>query len=430
MDNVNSRKTPKTLKSEKRIGGVLVSELMVAGFVLLLLEFVVLLNFMILPFKRQGDEVHKILSQYRTMQQQIQQNIENAEERGQLLQKLEGDIAVLEAAIPPAMHNEDLALSIGALAEKHNITIEALTFEGRELVSQEEYLRRGGLYDAAGQSQVSAEGLADSASGLVQEGALGSVGVLGELDANLGMSGRALREISVQGVQIHFSSEFHTFGEFIGEVESGERKILVKSISVARVQEGVLRGTINLEYAALSGSPEQEQSGQFRAPAHEPKDSVFQRYEGYVEEGTDPTILLISSDEDIDPNFYLILNSSVSNDTKVTYGVFPRTDTELYFNANNAVPAKLSISGDEERFEYTWSLGVGTKSERRRLEVVDGKLRIDIISHPRYDDKDKVALLLEVENKTTIPVEIRVKNDDVLNPRFNLGKTVGEVALK
>jgi len=80
--------------------------------------------------------------------------------------------------------------------------------------------------------------------------------------------------------------------------------------------------------------------------------------------------------------------------------------------------------------EYTWSLGGETRNETRRVDVREGKIRLDVISHPRENDQDKVAILVDVENNTQIPLEIRVRNDDVLSPRVNLGTTKGQVTLE
>ncbi|MDR1060744.1 MAG: hypothetical protein LBL83_05960 [Clostridiales bacterium] len=446
------------------------AEFVVAAAVLLLLEGVLLANFMVMPFKRDADDERKRLDGYVAEQNVYEANKQNAEQRQAYLAELNGRLAEQEALLPAALHNEDISLKIGEYARAHNIAVESVAFSQRELASPREYAAVAGVASAAGGGG-SAEAGGDAAAaaavgaqGAAADGADGAAAAAGGQSAAAagsgqgavesaladadkivnglgGLSGQqqggaagaagasgAAKTMSVQGVQVSFVSEAHTIAEFLKAIGDGESNARIKSLSAAREQEGVIKGLLALEYVSLSASAEADESGLYGPQPHGAKDSLFQKYEGYVEEGVDPTILLVSSDDDTDPNFYMILNPATSNDTKMTLGVFPRTETAVYFNANNAARAKLTVSGDADQLEYSYALGSGIRSEKRRLELVDGKIRLDVISHPRSDEDDRVAVLLDVENNTGLPLEIRVRNDDVLNPRFHLGATSGDVS--
>ncbi|MCL2164782.1 MAG: hypothetical protein FWH55_10440 [Oscillospiraceae bacterium] len=234
--------------------------------------------------------------------------------------------------------------------------------------------------------------------------------------------------LSIQDVQVNFSSEFHTAGSFIKEFEESVQRVRVKSVSLTRLREGVLKGVLNLEYIALTDNAEAGVSNR-RAPDIDGRESIFQSYSGYVEEDADTTVILQPGDIDVEPNFYMVLNQSVVNDAKIRFGVYPRSETELFYNVNSAVKASLTISGDENEMSYTYTLGTSSRTERRRLDVVDGSILISVISGPRANEDDKVAVLLDVENNTDLPLEIMVRNEDVLNPRFNLGDTSGQVTV-
>jgi len=269
----------------------------------------------------------------------------------------------------------------------------------------------------------------DATDGGVNPGAVGMARQSALYDDGI-TSGRTL---SVQGVQISFRSEFHTIGPFLKFLEEGERLARVKNVSVSRIQESELKGVVNLEYVSLSPDAERGYPGLYAAGAPGAgggaKSSLFEKYAGYVEEGADPTILLLSEEEDIDPDFYMVIKASSSNETKVGYGVYPRVETEVRSNVNNAVRAKLTIEGDEEQFEYIYSLASQQKSERRKLGAEGGKLRMKILSCPRTGENDAVAVLLDVENNTALPLEITVVNDDVLNPRFHVGIVTANVSV-
>ena len=379
-------------------------EFFIASGFLLVVEIVLLAYYLILPFRQEARKMKETLSQYTVMHSEIKNSFENFEQKEAELEGLYTELQEQKKKLTSTIVNEDISFTIGKYAMSHNIQIDSMTFPGRELTTKEKYRA-------------------------VKEVSLVETDKVVEKN-ELNKTGNENENLTLQEVQIHFNSEYHTFGQFLKAFEEGEQKIRIKNVSVTRVKEGVLKGIVNLEYVILGTSMEKDLTGVYPPPNFEPKDSVFQKYEGYIEEGIDPTILLISSDGDVDPNFYMIVNAAASNDTKVTLGVFPRTETEIYFNANNAVQTKLVITGDENQFQYSYSLGSATKTEKRKLDVVDGKLRMDIITHPRSDDKDKVSILLSVENNTEIPLDIRVRNDDVLQPRFNLGKTTGQVSVQ
>jgi hypothetical protein len=204
--------------------------------------------------------------------------------------------------------------------------------------------------------------------------------------------------------------------------------------------EGELKGVLSLEFAALSPTAESNYPGLYSPGATggaigggtgnesgAAKDSLFGKYNGFIEDNADPTILLLSGDDDLDPDFYIVLKASTSNETKVSYGVYPRVETELRSNVNNAVRAKLTVGGDEDQFDYVYSLASYQKSEKRKLAAADGKLRLKVLSCQRVGDNDNVAILLDVDNNTGLPFEIVVVNDDVLTPRFHIGVTKGSV---
>jgi hypothetical protein len=470
------------------------AEFVVAAAVLLLLEGVLLANFAVIPLKKAADAERERLAGYAAAQSEYEASRQNAEQRQAYLDELNGRMVEQEALLPAAIHNEDISLKIGAYARAHNITLESVAFSQRELANPREYADAAGAAAASAQVSVAgadgadgaaaagsaggaglsggAAGAGSPASGGEAGGAagaeagaaaaggqpaavsgqgaiesaiaeadriangLGGVSVqaraqaAGTAGGSSGGSSGGAKTMSVQGVQVSFVSEAHTIAEFLKAIAGGESNARIKSMSATREQEGVIKGLLSLEYVSLSAGAEAAESGLYEPQPHGAKDSLFQKYEGYVEEGVDPTILLVSADDDTDPNFYMILNPATSNDTKITLGVFPRTETAVYFNANNAARAKLAISGDAEQLEYSYALGSGSRSEKRRLELSDGKIRLDVISHPQSDEDDKVAVLLDVENNTGLPLEIRVRNDDVLNPRFHLGATSGDVSVK
>jgi type IV pilus assembly protein PilO len=420
----------------------------VAAVVLILLEAVLLVNFLIMPIKRHADETSVILKSYRDLSDRLASNIANSAEQERTLSALALRISEAETELPPLIHNEDISLMIGEFANTHNIAVEAVVFAARAAIAPDSYISSAGSMALANSgSQVKSginNGAADDLNspnagvislnaGDIAAGSNGAGGaeVTGNGANSLGSGDNAggTKSLIIQEVQVNFSSEFHTAGTFIKEFEESRQKVKVKNVSLTRIREGDLRGVLNLEYIALTGDAETGAAGHFTAPAIEGKESIFLKYKGYVEDDADPTVILQQGDIDVEPDFYMVINSAAENDTKIRFGVYPRPETEIYYNVNNAVKGKLTISGDENELSYTYTIGTSSRTERRRLDITDGTILINVISRPRANEDDKVAILMDVENNTSLPLEIKVRNDDVMLPRFNLGVRTGQVTV-
>lgn len=374
------------------------TEFYISALVLLLLEAFLLYQFFAGPQLEKASAARAEYGGRKAALDVFRAEKKDSEGRQAQLAALQSQIDDSEILLPQALHNEDLMSAIGLNAREKNIKIESIVFQERSLISPEDYIRSPDT--EARLSALPKEGLTAQPSA---------------------------KTLSLQGVQISFSAEFHTVGPFLNLFEDGGRKVRIKNVSVTRVQEGEVHCVLNLEYAALSPTAEQELPVIDAEGAPAGKDSLFRRYPGFIEDNIDPTILLLSEDENYDPDFYIVLRASASNETKVSYGVYPRVETELRSNVNNAVRAKLTINGDDEQFDYVYTLGSYQRSETRKLSAEGGVLRLKILSCQRMGDNDNVAVLLDVDNNTDLPFEIIVVNDDVLSPRFHPGIIKGDV---
>ena len=436
------------------VGSIPIAEIAITTFLIVLLEAVLFYHFLISPTMDAAASTASDLAGRRAALSK--HRADKLDEDGQRakLAALEAEIGAREAALPPALHNEDISLAVGRFAQESNVKLDAVSFQERQLMDPADYIAsvaRGGdgasgrgafgsdedgaISGAEFTSNINLAAGLNAASAAMQAsgGGLGAAGApAGTQSALYDPAPEQNRILSVQGVQIAFRAEYHTAGEFIKFFEQSERKARVKSVNLTRVQEGDLKGVMNLEYAALSPDAEKLQAGLSGAGAGAGgggKDSLFRKYAGYVEEGADPTIMLLSEDDDIDPDFYIVLKASTSNETKISYGVYPRVETELRSNANNAARVKLTINGDADRFDYIYELASYQKSDTRKLEATGGKIRLKILSCPRIGDDDNVQILLDIDNNTELPVEINVVNDDVLAPRFHEGIMKGAVSV-
>jgi hypothetical protein len=357
------------------------AEFIIAAAVLMFFEAFLLYNFFVKPQTAAAAASREALYERREALAQYRANKRDSAGLAGQLADLEARITDAEKKLPAALHNEDISIMIGDFANKFNVSVESVAFQERQLAVPSEYASSGaGTSDAGISPVIGAVSGGTGGSGVVAPGT-GGTGAASPEGTQNGVGAEAYpallgdapspagRTLSLQGVQISFNSEFHTAGPFIKLFEDSERSVRVKSASLTRVQEDELKGVLNLEFASLSPDAERNYPGLNVAAGNgggPAKDSLFRKYNGFVEDNVDPTILLLSEEDDYDPDFYVVLKASSSNETKVSYGVYPRVETELRSNVNNAVRAKLTIGGDEEQFDYIYSLAAYQKSEKRK----------------------------------------------------------------
>jgi type IV pilus assembly protein PilO len=125
------------------------------------------------------------------------------------------------------------------------------------------------------------------------------------------------------------------------------------------------------------------------------------------------------------PDFYMILNTYDDNASKVILGKYPQAQTEVYYNANQAVKGTLTVTKSSGGYSYSYN--VGSDKYSGRIEGESGSLAMTVISRPRSSGGDKVSVTLDITNNSGVPLNISVTNDDAAKPRFILGKTSGTV---
>lgn len=239
--------------------------------------------------------------------------------------------------------------------------------------------------------------------------------------------------VLVEDVDISFSGGYGALYNFMSDLEQSVRKIIVKEVSMTRAGGDLLKGQLKIQYVGYV-TPDDKSTFSLDTLDVTGKDSPFQAYQGFEDNAS---AAIVSSSvqgqapvKTSNPDFYLLLSTYDDNAPKIIFGDYTKNGTELYSNANANVKGKLTVSGDQDNMTYSYSLDGATQTKHGRLLVVEGKLRLEVISHARKNEQDKVSLTLDVDNKTNYPLEITVVSDDKQAPRFNLGTQLGSVTLK
>lgn len=100
-----------------------------------------------------------------------------------------------------------------------------------------------------------------------------------------------------------------------------------------------------------------------------------------------------------------------------------REETFVTYDGNDAATLDISVYEKDGKNYVTYKIG----DKQYESEILSSDLKIYVASSPRVDGDDKSGVQCNVDNTSTIPVFIKVANDDASSPRFTLGTRSGSV---
>ena len=106
----------------------------------------------------------------------------------------------------------------------------------------------------------------------------------------------------------------------------------------------------------------------------------------------------------------------------ILYAIDGLGNTSLKGFLQNGRPRQMDKSTEDKVPSFT---KIGDK--QYESEILSSDLKIYVASSPRVDGDDKSGVQCNVDNTSTIPVFIKVANDDASSPRFTLGTRSGSV---
>lgn len=306
----------------------------------------------------------------------------------ELLVKLQG----LKSAVPSYLSEEEIISSVDEAAAKSGLNVLSMSFSGITEEKQEAFLT-----SITPKNETS------------KKGGDGSLSVLSER------------------VAISFTGSYPQLFDFLSGFEKDMRQIYFRNLSVSRTNDGELNGSVNmLIFSALH--PDDKTSGypgyDYDSPSPSGKDDPFSPFGSYS--GGRPGGVGATSN----PDFYAILNTYDDNSSKIFLGKHPVSAAQISADNNDKVTAGLKLSLSGSTLSYTYSLGSRSYSGSFDVEAGKSSVVIDIYSRLRKSTADRVGMTLNVQNDTTLPLIVRVSNDDPSAPRFSLGTTSGSVRLE
>ena len=230
-----------------------------------------------------------------------------------------------------------------------------------------------------------------------------------------------------QKIGINFMGNYQQLYDFLDNVESSFRKVCMKSMTMQKNNEGLLNGVLTLSFTSYWDDHEGRKP-YVMVPTPTPgKASLFDEYTGYSTSAQAPVEVQKPAAK---PDFYITLNSLLNNSAKIFMMNYYKSGSEAIEDKNEIVNARMTLNEVNGQYTFSYSLGAYDIVEDSPTEIKDGKIRMEVLVQPRQSDQDRVGLVLDITNNTSVPFEITVKGDDPSNPRFITGQTSGSVVVR
>lgn len=349
---------------------------------------VVIGNYFVLPAWQE-------LSQTRELHARQTQQLENLRrEHGKIdtyreqEAQLDEEIAAIGVSIPSYYAQEEIVAAISSASQESRLDVVNITFGGRVVQSKDAFLNQLKNAGKSGGEAISA--------------------AAGGPDT-----------VTAEQLTLNVSGSFDEYMRFLSIFELSSRRVFFRSATLSAAPDGKLTGTMNLLVFSVGELPETFPGYAYDAPVPSGREDPFEPFDrgagggsGAVQTGA--------------PDFYVIISSSLDNDSGVQMGRYPISATQVSTDKNAHVTAALTLSGsDVISFSYT----LDGKTYSGTLESEKDTITISVLSRARKSADDNVGVTLDVTNDTGRTVVVSVRNDDAINPRFKLGTTRGTVLL-
>lgn len=402
-------------------------EFILVAALIIVVEIYVLAHYWIIPKwqKINAQNVH-YHSQQMVLNNLIK-DMENKDTFDEELKLLDYKLNTLKEELPANLVQEDILLNVNKVAGDRKLTIKGITFTNVATVSKQDFAA-GKTTSASAQNTGNNNAASPAPAPAPTPASTSPAPASPSPNSGNSAAPNAPGMILVDDINISFAGSYESLYNFISDLEKSNRRILIKGITIAKGDNNTLTGELAVEYLGYK-DPDDQGNYQMETPQIKGKFNIFAAFSGAANAAPAAPASSPAPAKTSPPSFYLILNTYDDNAPKVIIGDFTKDGTELYSNTNDTINGKLTVSGGEGHFSYTYALGKTSQSKQENLLLDGGKLRLDVISQHHKNSEDKVGIDFAIENKTDYPLVVNVINDDKDNPRFKMTNSSGSVTV-
>jgi len=385
------------------------------------------------------DEYSRNLSE----ENQLKANIINNEDMKKKIEDLKDENRELSIKLPPELHQENILMDMIEIFKNHNIELLSMNFEDENRLEEKKVVQS-----------------IDDALELYEESMNVNSQKMGSLSDIIKGKGTEEEEepektdetddIKYMMLSISCEGKYADIKSLLLDITETRNIVITKNITLGKDSESLDKLICSLEF----NFPYYEDNSKEEIPIWEDTNNIDKDIEpfNYYVPGSqlDPNIAKLQNtlqngilsnyeppvktvvpgtEED---DFYAILKPKESDNFAFTIGKSGERISALHSDLNNE---SLQFIFEKEGDSYYYSIGnnlrpIDSEYVPGAFSPNSSKIIISVQSQPRLGADDTAKATMNIINRTDLPVEVQVKNDDSIYPRIIVRAKEGNVKVK
>ena len=399
-------------------------------------------KFIFLPITTNYNFAFEEYSKNLSEEGRLKSNIINADDMKKKIAALKAENLELSVKLPPELHQENIIMDMIELFENHNVELLSMTFEDESRLDDKKKVQS--IDDAL---QIYEESMNVNSQ---------KMGSLSDLIKGKGMEEEEEEktdekdDIKYLLLSISCEGKYDDIKNLLLEITETRSIIITKNITLGKDTTSMEKLVCSLEF----DFPYYEDNSKQEIPVWEDTNNIDKDTEpfNYYVPGSelDPNIQKIRNTlqngilsnyepvvETVNPesgkdDFYAILKPKESDNFAFTIGKSGERINALHSDLNNE---NLQFIFEKEGDSYYYSIGnilrpIDKEYVPGAFSPNSGKIIISVQSQPRLGTDDTAFAIMNIINRTDLPVEVQIKNDDSIFPRVSVKAKEGNIKTK
>ena len=324
------------------------------------------------------------------------------------------------SAFPADMNQEILIMFMQGIKDNNEFDIESLSLGEKE----EFYTLGTGGTDATLEDGTPApEGEATTEAASTEAAPEGEVAADGEL-ATADASSEDSLVCYRAAFPLAYSGSYKSLKDVVAYIDTYSDRMTVDSLTISRTDDDEYKGDMNVFCYSVEGESRPERS----IDLNQVEIGVDNIFGGNVGNGGSSSASLNKYDDkdgaalETTYDFYTMVNAASSDvSAKVVGQNGSGKDATVISNSDNTISTiKYEIYETDGKNYCKYTLDDQKSYEAEITSAEDVKILIQ--SSEKKNDKDQVKVKVTIDNKTALPVYVKVSGDDAVSPRVSVAK--------
>lgn len=238
-------------------------------------------------------------------------------------------------------------------------------------------------------------------------------------------------------VSLKFDGSYEKIMSFLNEVESSNRKIIIKNLNIVQADDEFMTGNIILDYFAIPKiTEEDEEYLNWYIENEYGKDNPFEVFEGYERSRYFIEDSQKRSDEKKEKLYdfsMAVMPFSADVPTVIISNRYDKSiDSTIFADNMDIEPVELQILQKSDKYYFKYK----TKEERYpqnyddlgiQFNPLSDEINLRIVSKIRNGADDNSGVALSLINYSDLRLNVDILNDDLKRPRILIKKKKGDI---